>query len=316
MKRAIIVSLLVCALVAAAGCLEDGDTDATTMSVAEFSNDYNTAQDQANGTVTFWLGSVDEGDTLVIEDTIASITYDEQNQSTTVTFTSKSNQPFRFEGNITGEFSPGDNVSVTVHIINVTMEQSNPQTGQTITYYYETFEEGWDAANETSVPFPQSTIEHIESIDDTDDTDDNDDGGDDTSNISGLTFSEFWNDYSQSVDNQTMTAITYLESFDEGDTVTITDQLQQLSYNATNDYTVVQFASLQQRALTVEGDITGEFQTGDTVTLTSGIINATFNYQMQDKNWTIHYETFEDGWDTENNRQTAFPQAALQHAEG
>ncbi|MFO8132870.1 MAG: hypothetical protein R6U10_02895 [Thermoplasmatota archaeon] len=317
MKRTIVVSLLVCVLVAAAGCLDNGgDTEATTMSMQEFSADYNQAQDQANGTMTFWLESVDEGDTVIIKDTIASITYDEQNQTSMVMFTSTSQSqgqtPLRFKGDITDEFSSGDTVAVTLHIVNVTMEQSNPQTGQTITYHYETFEEGWDAANETSVPLPQSTIEQAEDTGETG----GDDGGDDTSNISGMTFSEFWDDYSQSVDNQTMTAITYLESFDEGDTVTITDQLQNLSYNATNDYTIVQFASLQQRALTIEGDITDEYQAGDIVILTSDIINATFNYQMQDKNWTIHYETFEDGWDTENNRQTTFPQEALQHAEG
>lgn len=314
MKRAIVASLLVCALVATAGCLEDGgDTEATTMSIAELSSNYNRSMDQANGTMTVWLNYVDDGDTLIIKDTISNITYDEQNQTSQVTFTSESRAPLTFEGNITGEFSAGDDVAVTVHIINVTMHQTNPQTGQNMTIYYETFEESWDAANETSVPFPQSTIKHVESIDD--DTNDGDDGGNDTTNTSGMSFSEFWNDYGQSVDNETLTATTYLKSFDDGDTVVIEDQLQNLTYNATNDFTIIQFASLQQRALSIEGNITGEFQAGDSVTLTSEIVNTTFNYQLQEENWTIHYETFADGWDTDNNQQVPFPRDALQHAD-
>lgn len=321
MKRAIVASLLVCmlAVVATAGCLEDGgDTEAdATMSMQELSNDYSQSMDQANMTMVLFFKSLDEGDTLIIKDTIENITYDEQNQSTSISFASTSQSTtgqipqLRFEGDITDDFSPGDTVGVTTSIVNVTMTQQSQQ-GQ-ITYHYETLEEGWDAENETSIPFPQSTIKHVESIND--DTNDGDDGGNDTTNTSGMSFSEFWNDYGQSVDNETLTATTYLKSFDDGDTVVIEDQLQNLTYNATNDFTIIQFASLQQRALTIEGDITGEFQAGDSITLTSEIVNTTFNYQMQDKNWTIHYETFADGWDTENNRQTAFPRDALQHAD-
>ena len=311
MKRAIVTSFLVCALIATAGCLDDGDTEAdATMSVAEIGSNYHFGHDQANGTVTFWISSVDDGDTLVIKDTIANITYDEQNDTSTVMFTSNKSNTFTFEGNISDEFSPGDTVAVITHIINVTMERSG-QGGQTVTYYYETFKEGWDAANETTVPFPRSTIEHAEAIEDTDDTDD----GDDTSGSSTMTFSAFWNDYAQSVDNESLVATTYLKSLDDGDTVTIEDTLHNLSYNATQDYTLIQFSSVTQRVLAIEGDITDEFQAGDAVSLTSKIINATFTYPVQGQNWTIHYETFAGGWDTENNTQVPFPRDALQHAD-
>ena len=316
MKRAIVASLLICALVATAGCLDDGDTEATTMSIQELSNDYSQSTDQANMTMVLFFKSLDEGDTLIIKDTIENITYDEQNQSTLISFasTSQSNTgqilQLRFEGDITDNFSTGDAIGVTTGIVNVTMTRQSQQ-GQ-ITYHYETFEEGWDAANETSIPFPQSTIKHVEQIDD--DTDNGDEGEDDTSNSSGMSFSEFWGDYAQSMDNETLTAITYLKSFDDGDNVVIKDELQALSYNATHDYTVIQFSSFSQRGLTIEGDITGDFQTGDSVTLTSEIINATFTYSFQGENWTICYETFAGGWNTDTNEQKPFAQEALQHA--
>jgi hypothetical protein len=321
MKRAIVASLLVCmlAVVATAGCLEDGgDTEAdATMSMQELSNDYSQSTDQANMTMVLFFKSLDEGDTLLIKDIIENITYDEQNQSTSISFASTPQYAqgqipqLRFEGDITDDFSPGDAVGVTTGIVNVTMTQQSQQ-GK-ITYHYETFEEGWDAANETSVPFPESTIKHIEQIDD--DTDNEDDGEDDTSDTSGFSFSEFWTDYDQSLDNDTLTATTYLKSFDDGDTVVIEDQLQNLTYNATQDMTIIQFSSYPQRGLTIEGDITGDFQVGDTVTLTSEIINATFTYDFQGENWTIHYETFAGGWDTETNQQAPFPRDAIQHAD-
>ncbi|MGC9308628.1 MAG: hypothetical protein ACP5FL_07625 [Thermoplasmatota archaeon] len=312
MKRAIVASFLVCALIATAGCLDDGDTEAdATMTMQEVSDDFSQSIDQGNMTMTVFLKSLDEGDTLLIKDTIANITYNEQNESTAVSFasTSSSSAQLRFEGDITDEFSSGDTVAVTTGIINVTMTQQSQQ-GQ-VTYHYETFEEGWDAANNKSVPFPRSTIEHAEAIEDTDDTDD----GDDTSGSSTMTFSAFWNDYAQSVDNESLVATTYLKSLDDGDTVTIEDTLHNLSYNATRDYTLIQFSSVTQRVLGIEGDITGEFQAGDAVSLTSKIINATFTYPVQGQNWTIHYETFAGGWDTENNTQAPFPRDALQHAD-
>lgn len=314
MKRAIVVSLLVCALIVTAGCLDDGDTEAdATMTMQELSNDYSQSTDQANMTMMFYLDSVDEGDTLVIKDTIDSITYDTQNQTTMISFVSTSqsgSMPLRFEGDITDEFSSGDSVAVTTGIINVTMVRQSQQ-GQ-VTYHYETFEEGWDAANETSVPFPQSTIELAEATEDTDDeNDDTNDGNGDLSNATSITLSQFYNDYKQSQDRENMTATLLLQSFDDGDTVVIEDQLQNLTYNTTERMTVIQFASYPNIYLLIDGDITNEFQAGDTVMLTSEIINTTFTNQ----NWTVDYETFAGGWDTENNTQAAFPRDALQHTD-
>ncbi len=53
------------------------------------------------------------------------------------------------------------------------------------------------------------------------------------------------------------------------------------------------------------------------VKLTVHIINVTFPYQnpYTGENWTIKYETFDKGWDKENNTVKPFPQGCMTHAE-
>jgi hypothetical protein len=277
----------------------------------QFQEDYNQSIDEVNYTLTVWLNSLDEGDTLIIKDTIANLAYDELNHTTKVTFTSQLVQqvptPLQFEGDITEEFSLGDTVTVTTHIINVTMTYFDPQSGQNVTYHFETFKESWDVDSRTGHPFPQSIIEQAEESD-------NDNG--DISQKTSVNFYEFMSDYVQNTDNQTLTATTYLKSFDDGDTVIIEDRLQNLNYNATEDVTALQFTSYPQLVgIVVEGNITNEFHAGDTVILTSEIINTTFTHSYGGQDWTLHYETFAEGWDTNNNTVAPFPHEALRHAD-
>lgn len=298
MNRAIVASLLVCmlAVMATAGCLEDGgsgEAQATTMTWKEFNNDMTQNVNRSTMTVTMQLQSLDEGDTLVIKDQVADMDHRvaRGRSLTAVNFSSYPQRPITVEGDITDEFAVGDNMKLTTDIINITF--TTEQQGQTITYDLEWMKEGWDTANNTQKPFPQRCIAHARS---------------DT-----LSFNEFWQDYRQGRDaeNQTMTLL--LQSYDEGDTVVITDELHNLTYNATQEVTVVQFSSYTRSYITVEGDITDAFQVGDRVTLTSDIINTSFTQPMQGQNYTVHYETFADGWDTENGTQAPFPQTALEH---
>ena len=140
---------------------------------------------------------------------------------------------------------------------------------------------------------------------------DNDEAGEATT----MKMSAFWDDYREGRDNETQTAMAVLESFDDGDIVVIEDQLHSVTYNAFENVTVIQFASHPSTDVTITGNITSEFQAGDTVTLTSEIIHATFTQQLQGERWTFHYETFKDGWDTDTNSRAPFPQMALKHAD-
>ncbi len=313
MNRAIVASLLVCivAVVATAGCLEDGgDTEAkATMSMQGISNDYSRSMDRANMTMTLSLGSVDEGDTLIIKDTIDNLTYNQQNQSTSISFASTSQSAamgqapqLRFEGDITDEFSEGDTVAVTTHIINVTMTHNDPQTGQTITYHYETFEEGWDAENEASVPFPQSTIEHAKDTDeDTDENGDTDDT-DDTENDEAdkkMTMKEFSGIIrNQSVTNDTEAKYMYadLPSVEENDTVVITDTIQQVTPRSSRDVTQFTFTSEPKLSLYVEGNQSEAYAAGDDIEITFHIIEDVFQHPDQTNytGWHVSLEAIQE----------------------
>ncbi len=327
MKRAIVVSLLVCvlAVVATAGCLEDdnGDTGGMTetMTFLEFNQDYNSTRDNQTQTMVMYLRSLDEGDTVVIRDKLQNLTYrDQGNESMTlIQFSSYPRQYQAVQGNITDDFQAGDNVTLTSPIINTTF--TYPMQGQNWTIHYETFKNGWDTQNNTQTPFPPEAIAHAETADIDDDTDgDGNDTGDDTDDTGddqddgALSFYEFQSDYRQTRDNDTDTLMVYLASYDEGDTVTIRDQLQNLSYNSSRDITVLQFSSYTRSALTVEGDITDEYQPGDTVTVTSEVSNVTFTLTMQGTNWNVHYETL-TGWDDQRQTQEPFPPEAIAHAD-
>ena len=137
---------------------------------------------------------------------------------------------------------------------------------------------------------------------------------DETIEATTVTMSEFWDDYREGRDNETQTAMAILESFDDGDTIIVKDQIHNLTYNALENVTIIRFSSYPSTDVSVEGDITNEFQEGDRVTLTSSIIHVTFTQQLQGESWTFHYETFKDGWDMDTNSRAAFPPATLEHA--
>lgn len=148
----------ICLLLASAvcGCLENEEGKAITMTMEELMNDYNQSVDNDTKTITYWLTSLNDGDTLIIQDTLNNIIYNESYDYTMIEFESSVGRPFPnpIEGDITDSFGKGDTVELKMHIINVTF----PYQGWTIKY--ETFEEGWDKESNTSIPIPQACISH------------------------------------------------------------------------------------------------------------------------------------------------------------
>jgi hypothetical protein len=143
-----------------------------------------------------------------------------------------------------------------------------------------------------------------------------DEDTDEASEATMMTMNAFWDDYQEGRDNETQTAMAVLESFDDGDTIIIKDQINSLTYNYSENVTTIRFSSYPSTDVSVQGNITDEFQEGDRVTLTSSIIHVTFLQQLQGESWTFHYETFKDGWDTDTNSRAPFPQTTLEHANG
>ncbi len=170
MYRLATIGVIFCVIAATAGCLTNEDASqptAATMTMQAYLDHYRQAKDTANKTAYIWLTSLDEGDTVIINDTIDIITFNttaEQNR-TLIKFRSvNSSDPLRgglaFQGDITQQYHAGDNVTVTAHIANVTFTSNNTGTGDRWTVQYELFREQWDNATDDSVPLPARCISH------------------------------------------------------------------------------------------------------------------------------------------------------------
>jgi len=153
MKHAVFMAVLCAGVICSCGCLEKG-TQAKVMTMNEFLQDYAEERDNATKTFVYELKSLDDGDTLIIRDTLLNLSFIGERNYTLLLFSSVENQAFAVEGDITGSYEKNDDVELTVHIIQVEF----PYQGWNITY--ETFQEGWDTAINNTVPFPQTVIRH------------------------------------------------------------------------------------------------------------------------------------------------------------
>lgn len=126
-----IVVLMLIALVS--GCTETSDDEASsepktvTMNAQEYGEDMDIQMSQTSMTQN--LKSLNDGDTLVFQDSISTISYDNTTDITTITFeytqeAQTSTNTFIFEGNLTSDYTAGDEVKITVKIkeISVTIQ--------------------------------------------------------------------------------------------------------------------------------------------------------------------------------------------------
>ena len=140
--------------------------------------------------------------------------------------------------------------------------------------------------------------------------------GDEEKNGNTVVFSmaELANDNHQYLDNVTKKIVTGFNSLNESDTLVITDSIGDIYYQSEYGATIVQLGSAD--AMSIEGDITDRFKTGDTISITLQIIRVVF--LRQDPNaeviWTFDIETFEEGWDSHNNYMVPIPQKYIDHA--
>ena len=125
---------------------------------------------------------------------------------------------------------------------------------------------------------------------------------------------EFWNDHSYSENNKTRVYKTYLVSLDAGDTVIIKDIIHNMSYRASENFTLIECNSLlnQPSPFPIKGDITNEFKVGDKIMITLTIIDVTTTKEMYDETWTWEMETINERWDNINNTIIPIPQKYIQ----
>jgi hypothetical protein len=130
-----------------------------------------------------------------------------------------------------------------------------------------------------------------------------------------MTLRELIEDYNQSTDNNTKTITYWLMSLDDGDKISIRDTIENMTLRTSENesYTRIIFESIENQSLSVEGDATNDFENGDEVELNLHIINVTFTDQhpYTGETWTIHYEIFREGWDSENKKVIPIPRKFL-----
>jgi hypothetical protein len=136
------------------------NNNAVIMTFNEFLNDYHSNIDNASRLITYYFQSLNEGDTLIIRDTINTISYNATRGYTNIQFISYPGDTFPIQGDITDEFKIGDSVEITLHIIEVSFTDQHPSTGETWTFNLETLEEEWDAENKTYKLLPAEYIQH------------------------------------------------------------------------------------------------------------------------------------------------------------
>jgi len=110
-----------------------------------------------------------------------------------------------------------------------------------------------------------------------------------------MSMSEFMNDYNMSIDNATKHLYYYFNSLDDGDELIIKDEIYNITYNATRNYTGIVCVTEKNNTFPIQGDITDEFKSGDTIEIDVHIINDTFPHPY-DPTWTISIETLKEGW--------------------
>lgn len=152
-----IVSLMLMILIS--GCSTTGKT--FTMTAKELND--NAKFVNSNKTFSILYTSYEDGDTLIIKDTISDVTYNQTFNVTGISIMggSDSIRGFAFQGNITDLYKNGDKVKITVHIKHVTFLYNGKN------YDMEIFAEEWESQdyfieNFDTYPFkflPTSCIE-------------------------------------------------------------------------------------------------------------------------------------------------------------
>jgi hypothetical protein len=101
---------------------------------------------------------------------------------------------------------------------------------------------------------------------------------------------------------------------DPGDTVIIKDIIHNMSYRASDNYTLIECNSLlnQPSPFPIKGDITDEFRVGDKIMLTLTIIEVITTREMYNEQWTWKIETIAESWDYLNNTIKPISQSYIQ----
>ena len=154
-----IVSLSILCLIGVmlnCGCLEDNTEDIPVMTIRENVDDYVEKTDNSTKTISGDYKSLNNGDKIIIRDTIYKSIHDQTTDVTYIEFESFTGYPVVFQGDLSYKFQLGDMVDLTVHILTVSFPDIIDNETWTVTL--ETFKEGWDTSDNSLVPIPQKYL--------------------------------------------------------------------------------------------------------------------------------------------------------------
>jgi hypothetical protein len=159
MKNITVLTLACIFLVASCGCLNGDKSTIVKMSMNELIEDDFQYVDNATKKLISGFNSLDDGDILVVQDTIMNISF-EESYNLTVVELGPGSQAFSIEGDVTDKFKRGDAVELKLHIVKVVFLQQNQFYSEIWTFDIEIFEEGWDFSFNTAKPIPAKYIKH------------------------------------------------------------------------------------------------------------------------------------------------------------
>ncbi len=286
-------------LLLSTGCLENGDENQIVMTFGELVNDYDRELDEETNTLHEYFLTLDDGNTIIIKDTINDIIYREESNDTGIEFMSFLDERFSINGDITNEFMKGDDIEIKLHIISVNYTKQDTTTGEIWTFNRETLQEGWDSKNNAFVPIPQRYIHHA--------------SHENEKKI--MTFQGFIEGYNQTYNNESKKIMYDFLFLDEGDTLLIWDTLDNITYGEANGYTSIGFVSIPGTSFRIQGDITDDYKKGDDIEIELHIIKTSFTEMnpYTNETWTYEIETFKEIWDDENRIYIPLPQKYIRH---
>jgi len=116
-------------------------------------------------------------------------------------------------------------------------------------------------------------------------------------------FENFMDNSSMGTNNATKYEYFNLTQADAGDIVILRDEISNVSYNATYNYTRVTFVTDLNHSMPFGGDLTQKFAAGDNVEVKFHVVNDVFT-DPNNPSWTVVLETVKELWDSFNHRFT------------
>lgn len=157
MKRKVfIIAILSFSLFLNLGCVTE--RKAIVMSMSEFMKDYNMTADNDTKYLYYYFDSLEDGDELIIKDTIYNLTYHYAQNYTDIRCVTEINSTFPIQGDITNKFESGDSIEIDVHIIKDVFPHPYDPTW---TISIETIKEGWDTTLHQFILLPQEFIKKV-----------------------------------------------------------------------------------------------------------------------------------------------------------